>query len=199
MRDVFILTLPEEDRAADQAAASQNVTDSLDTAAGTEEADGLDAASGDTPASGGVSLDLPASEDSVPEAGGGDSETEITDPSNEQGASESPPAGELSAGESAAEPPAAEEAFGRLLDSSGYTDSVSESEISEDSPEPAEEDRSSELEADPSGLENLVLEGFQVTHELMIMQTGLLLVLFAMFVFRFVHHLISDMVTSKFQ
>ena len=42
----------------------------------------------------------------------------------------------------------------------------------------------------------LVLEGFRVTDELILIQTGLMAVLFAMFVFRFVYHLISNMVTK---
>lgn len=42
----------------------------------------------------------------------------------------------------------------------------------------------------------LVLEGFQVTGELMMIQIGLMALLFAMFVFRFVYRLISNMVTK---
>lgn len=57
-----------------------------------------------------------------------------------------------------------------------------------DSP-PAEETQDGDLYA-------LVLEGFQVTNELMMIQIGLLAVLFAMFVFRFVYRLISNMVTK---
>lgn len=72
-------------------------------------------------------------------------------------------------------------------------------DISEEYPEESfsEEELSLSVEgSQDADLYVLVLEGFQVTNELMMIQIGLLALLFAMFVFRFVYRLISNMVTK---
>lgn len=76
------------------------------------------------------------------------------------------------------------------------TESSSPLPVSEDLPE---DDFSGSLPADASAdndLYALVLEGFQVTNELMTIQIGLLAVLFSMLIFRFVYHLVSRIVTK---
>ncbi len=206
MKNRFILELPEEELPADQAesAASQNETGSVEAAAGTEETNGSNAVSEDMEALPEVFTEetpaLSPSEVSVPGMKDSDSAAGTVDSGNEQVVSEELSAGGPFTEESTSGEPDAEDFSPQLPDSSAITEPNSESESLEDAWDFTEDAFTDpETEPYPSSLESLILEGFQVTHELMTVQIGLLLVLLAMFIFRFVHHLISDMVTSKFQ
>lgn len=99
------------------------------------------------------------------------------------------------------EEPAEEEKTERPSAGSGTAEEGQESGGADGNPEEGfsseEEPAAREaVSAEDGELYALVLEGFQVTDELMTVQIGLLVLLLAMFVFRFVYHLISDMVTK---